>query len=427
MANATTPELVVVVAPDSFKGSLSAPEASVAITVGLRRACGDAEIRCVPMADGGEGTLDVVLAAARERGSRRVQTVTSAAGTPIDAGYGILDLEEGRTAVLEVAQVVGMAAPTSTPVRVEDRSTLGVGQLLRTLLDQGLRRFVVGLGGSNTNDAGAGMLCALGARLIGANGAELAPRPSALAELERVEISELDRRLVACSLTILADVENPLCGPHGATATFGPQKGVAAGDVGSLGRVLERFAAHAQSAFGRSAATQRGAGAAGGLGFAFQLLGATCVSGAEAVAELVQLDAALAGADWSISGEGRSDEQTLAGKAPLVVARRARGAGVPITLLSAAIDGAALPELCRFFDGCFAISPGPISFDESVATTEQLLADRAEQLARLWIAARGDSRLSANERVKPGAGPAVPSTPRAEKTSAGRRTRSRRA
>lgn len=386
MTSAKARPPVVVLAPDSFKGSLGAPEVCAAIAAGIHRACPEAEIRSRPMADGGEGTLDVVLTAAGASGSRHLKSVASAAGTPIDAALGILDAPEGRTALIEVAQVVGITQRVSAAIGVEDRSTLGIGQLLKHLLDAGLRRFVIGLGGSSTNEAGAGMLCALGARLLDANGSQLAPTPAGLARLQRVDVSAVDRRLDLCSLTILADVENALCGPQGATATFGPQKGVANADVGALDQVLSRFAAHVESALGRSAATQRGAGAAGGLGFAFQLLGAQCVAGAEAVAELVKLDLALAGADWSITGEGRSDAQTLAGKAPLVVARHAREAGVPVTLLSGAVDASALADLGPFFDGCFSIAAAPMSLAESIANAGQLLADRAEQLARFWTA-----------------------------------------
>jgi glycerate kinase len=185
----------------------------------------------------------------------------------------------------------------------------------------------------------------------------------------------------------MSDVNNPLCGTRGATAIFGPQKGVASGDVARIDGVLARFAALAEGAVGRTVADAPGAGAAGGLGFALQLLGGRFASGAEVIAELVGLDAALDGADWAITGEGRSDAQTLLGKAPLVVARHAQRAGVPVSLLSGALAADALPAFRGTFAGAFALPPGPATLDECIATTTGWLADRAEQLARLVDAA----------------------------------------
>jgi len=187
----------------------------------------------------------------------------------------------------------------------------------------------------------------------------------------------------------MSDVNNPLCGERGATAVFGPQKGVRAGDIATLDATLSRYASLVERAVGRQVAEQPGAGAAGGLGFALQLVGASFRSGAEVVADLIGLDGALAGATWAFTGEGRSDRQTLLRKAPFVVAERARAAGVPITLLSGAVDGAALPELSKVFSGCFALPSGPMSLEDCIAHADALLADRAEQIARAWNAARG--------------------------------------
>lgn len=186
----------------------------------------------------------------------------------------------------------------------------------------------------------------------------------------------------------MSDVDNPLCGNRGATAIFGPQKGVRPEQLATIDATIERFAALAQRAIGANVSEHAGAGAAGGLGFALQLLGATFQSGAEVVAELVALDAALRDADWAITGEGRSDAQTLLGKAPWVVAKHAARAGVPVSLLSGAIDGAALPQLGGTFAGCFGLPAAPMTLDACVARAAELLADRAEQMARLRQAAR---------------------------------------
>jgi glycerate kinase len=263
-----------------------------------------------------------------------------------------------------------------------------MGELVRALLDAGVRRFMVGLGGSSTNDGGAGLLAALGLRLENASGEEIAATPDGLALLARVDARDLDPRLAECEITVLSDVDNPLNGPSGATAIFGPQKGVATESVATIDATLLRFAERAETAVGRSVRERPGAGAAGGLGFALMLLGAKLQPGAEVVADLIGLDAALSGADWLITGEGRSDVQTLAGKAPFTAARRARAAGVPASLVAGAIEADALPLLGRHFAGCFALPDGPMGLMQAMEGASALLADRAEQMARLFDAAR---------------------------------------
>ncbi len=379
---------VIVVAPDSFKGSLDAPAVCAAIARGLGRVWPDADIRARPMADGGEGTLDAVLAAVGAEGRRQIHTVAGAGGAPTTAAWGLLDGRDGKTAVIEVAQVVGITDPAGMRVPVGARSTRGVGELIRALLDAGIRHFLVGLGGSSTNDGGAGMLAALGLSLSDAAGRSVPPVPDALASVATVGASALDPRLAQSSITIMSDVNNPLCGTRGATAIFGPQKGVDADDVARYDAALAHFAVLAEHALGRSAAANPGAGAAGGLGFALQLTGGVFRSGAEVVAQRIGLDDALAGADWAITGEGRSDAQTLLRKAPFVVAEKARVKGVPVTLLSGAVDPAALAELGRTFDGCIALPAGPATLAECIAGADALLADRAEQVARVFAAGR---------------------------------------
>jgi glycerate kinase len=378
---------VVVLASDAFKGSLAAPAVCASMARGLRRVWPKVEVRSCPMADGGEGTLEAVLMGVGLRGSRHARIVSGAGGNPIEVAYGILDSPDGNVAIVEVAQVVGIADRVAMALPAASRSTRGVGELIRALLDADVRRFLVALGGSSTNDGGAGMLTALGARLLDSEGETVAPAPSALGAIERVDVASLDPRLETCEVILLSDVDNPLCGRRGATATFGPQKGVASQDLAAFDEALARFAGHVESALQRHVATSPGAGAAGGLGFALQVLGGSSRSGAEFVADLVGLDASLEGADWLITGEGRSDAQTLAGKAPLVAASRARAAGVPATLVSGALDSAALSELGRHFAGCFAIPAAPMTMAASIAEADELLADRVEQLARLWAAA----------------------------------------
>jgi len=373
---------VVVVAPDSFKGSLDAGEVADAIATGIRRAHARAEIRLCPMADGGEGTLDAMLSGG---GTRRMLTVRGAAGPTLDAAVGLL---ADGSAVIETAQIVGITDAVGMGVPVAARSTLGMGEAIRALLDDGVRRFYVALGGSSTNDGGAGLLAGLGMQLFDANGSPLEPTPDALARAARVDASALDPRLAQASFVAMSDVDNPLTGEHGATAVFGPQKGVRTDQIATVDAALVRFADLLEAALERRERDQPGAGAAGGLGFALRMLGASFEPGAEVVARQVGLDAALRDADWLITGEGRSDVQTLHGKAPYIACRHAAAAGVPTTLLSGAIDAAALPRLSGHFCGCFSPAPGPITLDAAIRDAATLLANEAEQLARLKFGAR---------------------------------------
>jgi glycerate kinase len=377
----TLPPPVVVLAPNSYKGSVSATAAAMAMAEGLARVWPDGERRICPMADGGEGTLDAVLSRGGRRGSARV---SGASGAPLDAAFGLI--EDDETAVVESAQVVGLTDASGTAVAAEQRSTRGLGELIRNLLDAGIRNFMIGLGGSSTNDAGAGMLAALGLKLVDAKGRDVQPTPLGLRTLAHVDAGTLDLRLPEVQITIMSDVTNPLCGERGATTIFGPQKGVAADRIAKVDAALARFAALAERAIGRSAKDRPGAGAAGGLGFALQLLGGELRSGAEVVADLLELDEVLDGAHWLITGEGRTDRQTLLGKAPIVAARHAAARGVPATLVSGSIDRLALPELGSHFASCHALAFGPATLEECVANAPAMLADTVEQLARLYQA-----------------------------------------
>ncbi|WP_244813512.1 glycerate kinase [Caballeronia sp. Lep1P3] len=376
MPNAT-PAPVVVIAPDSFKGSLSAEDVANAIAEGIRRARPDAQIRILPMADGGEGTLDAMLAAG---GERRMLDVRGAAGARRNAATGLL---ADGSAMIETAEVVGITDPDGMAAPVTERSTLGMGEAIRALLDSGARKFFVALGGSSTNDGGAGLLVGLGVKLFDADGNELQPVPSALAKVARVDASGLDVRVNEAQFVGMSDVDNPLTGEHGATAVFGPQKGVTPDQIPVLDAALAHFADRLEPALGFAKRNEPGAGAAGGLGFALHMLGARFETGAEVVAREIGLDAALEGADWLITGEGRSDVQTLHGKAPFIACKHARAAGVPASLLSGAVDPAALPRLSAHFSGCFSPAPGPITLDVAIRDAARLLANEAEQLTRL--------------------------------------------
>ncbi len=373
---------VVVIAPDSFKGSLSAEQVAQAIASGIQRARPDATVRICPMADGGEGTLDAMLTSG---GERRTLSVRGAAGPVREALTGLL---ADGSAIIETAEIVGITDPVGMGVPVEARSTRGMGEAIRALLDAGVRRFFVALGGSSTNDGGAGLLAGLGLKLFDAQDKELDATPEQLARVARLDVSQLDARLADTQFVGMSDVDNPLTGDHGATAVFGPQKGVKPEQVLAIDAALARFADLLEAALGRTARDQPGAGAAGGLGFALHMLGAQFEPGAETVARQIGLDAALEGANWLITGEGRSDVQTLHGKAPFIACRHAQAAGVPATLLSGAVDSAALPRLAEHFSGCFSPAPGPITLEVAIRDAARLLADEAEQLTRLKYGAR---------------------------------------
>lgn len=373
---------VVVIAPDSFKGSLGAEQVAQAIASGVARARPDVIVRICPMADGGEGTLDAMLTGG---GERRVLSVRGAAGPMREAATG---LTGDGSAIVETAEIVGITDPVGMGVPVEARSSRGMGEAIRALLDLGVRRFFVALGGSSTNDGGAGLLAGLGMKLFDAQGEELEPTPEQLARLARVDVSQLDARLADTTFVGMSDVDNPLTGEHGATAIFGPQKGVKPEQITSVDAALARFADLLEPALQRTARNLPGAGAAGGLGFALHMLGAQFEPGAETVARQIGLDVALEGADWLITGEGRSDVQTLHGKAPFIACAHARALGVPATLLSGAVDSSALPRLAEHFSGCFSPAPGPITLEVAIRDAAQLLANEAEQLTRLRYGVR---------------------------------------
>jgi glycerate kinase len=303
-----------------------------------------------------------------------------------ETAYGLFRDGLYEAALIEIAQIVGIERPDNLAVGVEERSTYGVGELIRLLLDEGIRHFYIALGGSATNDGGAGLLAALGVRFIGMFRRTIEPTPAGLAKLISVDVTALDARLADCQIRLLTDVNNPLLGPQGATAVFGPQKGVRAEQVAQLDQVLAHYAERLEAAMQKQARDRPGTGAAGGLGFALQLLGGQFEAGAETVARLIGLAEASRAADWLLTGEGRSDRQTLFGKTPLAAARAFRqtaSAEARVTLLSGSLDLAAAAELNQLFDGgCFSIVTGPMSLAEAVAAAPQLLEHTSAQITR---------------------------------------------
>lgn len=380
-----TRTLRVVVAPDSFGGALDSVGVANAIATGWLRVRPSDTVLRRPMADGGEGTLAALAAALDDRAERRTLVTVDALGGPIEAEWLLVD--GGRGAFIEMAAASGLArlAPSErTPESVRRASTRGTGDLIRAALDAGVERITIGLGGSATNDGGAGLLGALGVRMLDVAGTELPGGGAALAAVARIDASSMDPRLASVTLVIASDVTNPLCGPRGASATYGPQKGADPATVEELDRALAAFGRAIEAATGRLVADLPGAGAAGGttaglLGFT----DAVVRPGVEVVAELVGLGEALEAADLVITGEGRADEQTLHGKTAMGVAALAGARKTPVVLLCGALgEGAEALETATALTLVLPIPDRPLSLEASIADTERLLEGAAARLAR---------------------------------------------
>jgi glycerate kinase len=319
---------LIAIAPDSFKGTLSAAEAAEAIAAGVRRAMPRARFRFIPMADGGEGTVDAVIAATRGRWRRCA--VHDPLGRTITARYGLMGGRAPR-AVIEMAAASGLPLLQPCERNPLGTGTEGTGDLLRDALGRGVRQIWMGIGGSATNDGGTGMARALGVWFLDRRGHELPRGGGALAALDRIELEGIDSRVRQVSIEVACDVTNPLCGPNGASAIYGPQKGATPAMVRRLDAGLKRLAMVVKRQTGVDVAGLPGAGAAGGLGFGLMAFcGARLRRGVEMVADAVALEAQCRGCDLVITGEGRIDGQTVNGKTPMGVARVAGRVGVPV-------------------------------------------------------------------------------------------------
>lgn len=365
----------IVIAPDSYKESLSAMAVASEIEAGFREIFPDAEYRKVPVADGGEGTVQAMIDAS---GGRLVELrVRGPLGEPVSAFYGMMG--DGGTAVIEMAAASGLElvpAARRDPMRT---TSYGTGELIRDALDAGARRFVLGIGGSATNDGGAGMLQALGGRLLDGAGNDLAPGGAALATLDKIDLSALDARINDCVFDVACDVSNPLVGPQGASHIFGPQKGATPEMVASLDAALRHYADVIARDLGRPVADVPGAGAGGGIGAAMLVfLGGRLRPGSEIVTAAVGLDAAVADADLVLTGEGRIDSQTIHGKTPVGVARVAQRHGKPVIAIAGCLAPGAEAVHAHGIAAVFGAVSRP-------CTVEQALADAA---ANVRVSAR---------------------------------------
>ena len=377
----------IVAAPDKFKGSLTAIEAATAIEAGVKRIYREAQVDLVPMADGGEGTVDTLLSATG--GSVQFTVVAGPFGEPVEAAWGLIeDQEAGRTAVIEMSAASGLelvAGVNDAPAT----TTYGTGELIKTALDLGCRTIILGIGGSATTDGGSGAAEALGARFFDSRGRRLERGGGFLADLAGIDTSKLDRRLAGTEVRVACDVDNPLYGTHGAASVYGPQKGATATEIARLDEGLRRFAAVVKNDLGLDIAETAGAGAAGGLGAGLMAFaGAELAPGAELISEAVGLRDRMAGALLVITGEGRIDRQTKRGKVPVGVARLAKELGVPAVAIAGTI-GPGAEEV--YGSGLSAIEPictRPMSFKEATEQAAMLVESAAERLLRVMRAGK---------------------------------------
>jgi len=375
----------IVLAPDSFKESMTALQAAQAMETGVKRVLPDVECDLVPMADGGEGTVQAIVDAL---GGTLVEAgAHDALGGDVRVPYGYV--EAGHLAIIEMAAASGLGMIPPARRDVLRASTFGTGEVILDALDRGARRFIVGIGGSATNDAGAGMAAALGVKFLDDAGAELPPGGAALAGLASVDVSGLDRRLAESTFDVACDVDNPLLGPRGASAVFGPQKGATTPQlVTQLDAALARWADIVEPVVGRSIRELPGAGAAGGLGAALAAFipTATLRSGVEIVVDAVHLDEHARGADWVFTGEGGIDFQTMHGKTPWGVLQSASRAGKPIVMFGGVITPDAQVLLDAGVTALVPIVRTVQTLGEALANGPANLADAAEMAMRLLVA-----------------------------------------
>ena len=376
----------IIVAPDSFKGSLTAAEAADAIVQGVREVMPEAEIVSIPLADGGEGTVEALALATR---GRILQAeVTGPMGDPVEASYGMLG--DDVTGVVEMAQAAGLSLVPAQKRNPLLATTYGVGELMRAALDEGCRRLIVGLGGSATSDGGAGMAQALGVRLLSGDGGDLKRGAAALMSLERIDTSGRDPRVEETTIYAASDVTNPLCGPEGAAAVYGPQKGADGQMVRRLDEALAHFAEVVERDLVIDVREMSGAGAAGGLGAGLvALCGAEIRSGPSLVLELLGFEEYLEAADLVLTGEGKVDRQIEFGKAISGVAMLAEKHTVPVVAFAGSLEEEQANLVERGISAVVPIAPGPIEEAAAMAQAGELLQAAAERAMRLLVLGRG--------------------------------------
>lgn len=372
-----------VIAIDSLKGSLTSVEAGNSVAEGIKRVYSDAEIRVRPLADGGEGTVEALTAGMG--GKKQTVCVTGPLGTPVHCEYGIID--KTGTAVIEMAGAAGLPLVPEEKRNPMDTTTYGVGEVILDAVKKGCRRFIVGIGGSATNDGGAGMLQALGYEFLDKDGKQIPRGAKGLEVLDAVKSENVIPELRECKFYIACDVTNPLCGQDGCSAVYGPQKGADPQMVSRMDRWMKNYARKAKEKFDKADPEYPGAGAAGGLGFAFlTFTDAVLESGIKIVLEEIGLERDLCDADVVITGEGRLDGQTAMGKAPVGVAGLAKRYNIPVIAFSGSVTDEAYRCNEKGIDAFFPILRSVVTLAEAMDSenARKNLADTAEQVFRLW-------------------------------------------
>ncbi|KAK7702452.1 hypothetical protein SLS57_011371, partial [Botryosphaeria dothidea] len=384
-AKSLEPPMRILVAPSGFKESLGPHEVAECIERGIRRVIPDAEVRRVPLADGGEGFAHALVEATK--GEMHELTVTGPIGGPVNSHFGFLGDKDRRTAVVEMAAAAGLALVPKGARDPTVTTTYGVGELIAAALDQGAGRIVIGCGDSGTSDGGAGMLQALGARLLDERGEQL-PRAAggrSLVELADMDLSDLHPRLKDIEIDVACNWRNVLCGPKGVARVYGPQKGATPEKVELLARALDTYAQVAQSKLGCDIAQMPGSGASGGMGAGLILLGARLRPRYEAVMEYFGIGDLFKDCQLVITAEGGIDHQTPQGKIPAEVALRAKAFGIPVIALAGTVGAGADVNYKAGIDAFTSILQAPMTLDKAIEEAEDLLTDSAESSMRMVL------------------------------------------
>jgi len=371
----------VVIAPDSFKGCLNALNAAIAMRKGVQRVYPDSVIEMIPMADGGEGTVEAILCAVH--GTKIKMEVTDPLGRSIEAAYALID--EGKTALIEMAAASGLTLLSPQERNPRVTSTQGTGMLIKDALDRGVKKILLGIGGSATNDGGAGLAVALGVKLLDVHGDELPQGGAALANLVHLDMSGLDPRLAKVQIEVACDVQNPLCGLEGASAVYGPQKGATPEDIRVMDIALQNFGQVLSRVAGTNLLELSGGGAAGGLGAGVVgFLGAKLRPGSQMVLEVAKADEKIKHADLVLTGEGKTDFQTAYGKVPVGVSALAKKYSVPVLVISGSVEGS--PDFLADFGvvTCFSVAEGPATLEEAFLKAEEQLERAVWRILTVW-------------------------------------------
>jgi glycerate kinase len=377
--------LRILIAPDSFKESLTASEVANCIAEGIRRVAPIAQIKQLPLSDGGEGLVETLTVAMG--GQIMEHEVTAPMLNRVKAKFGVVG---GHTAIIEMAEASGLALVPAAERNPLKATSFGTGELIRVALDLGCKRLIIGIGGSATNDGGAGMAQALGVRMLNVQGEDIVPGAAGLLELAAIDMSLVDPRLSRTEIRVACDVTNPLCGPRGAARVYGPQKGASTAEVDIMDKALAKMAQIVKRDMGLDIDEVPGAGAAGGLGAGLNAFtGADLQPGLELVLDILQFHSLLSdGQDLIITGEGEINGQSLYGKVTVGVARQARNYNIPVIAIVGNIGSDVGQVYAEGINAIMSIAPGPITREESIARAGELITDATERVMRLFVLLR---------------------------------------